>query len=69
MPAMFAHLGEVMRAAQNHLPPPPQPFEPPVVLIARGAATIINLWAFVELYILRGTVGDNRFGPDPLAGR
>ncbi len=34
-----------------------------------GAATIINLWAFVELYILRGTVGDNRFGPDPLAGR
>jgi len=69
LPAMLAHLGEVMRAAQNHLPPPPQPFEPPVVLIARGAATIINLWAFVELYILRGTVGDNRFGPDPLAGR
>ncbi len=69
MPAMFAHLGAVMHAAQNHLPPPPQPFESPVVLIARGAATIISLWAFVELYILRGTVGDNRFGPDPLAGR
>jgi uncharacterized membrane protein YhaH (DUF805 family) len=69
MPALFAHLGAVMHAAQNHLPPPPQPFESPVVLIARGAAAIINLWAFVELYILRGTAGDNRFGPDPLAGR
>ncbi len=69
MPALFAHLSEVARAARDHLPPPPTPFEPPLVLIARGAATIINLWAFVELYILRGTVGDNRFGPDPLAGR
>jgi uncharacterized membrane protein YhaH (DUF805 family) len=41
----------------------------PVATIAGGAATIISLWAFVELYILRGTVGDNRYGPDPLAGR
>lgn len=32
-------------------------------------ATLISLWAFVELYIFRGTVGDNRYGPDPLAGR
>jgi len=29
----------------------------------------IVIWAFVELYCLRGTVGDNRFGPDPLAGK
>ena len=26
----------------------------------------IQLWGFVELYCLRGTVGQNRFGPDPL---
>lgn len=31
------------------------------------AALGIMIWAFVELYCLRGTVGDNRFGPDPLA--
>ena len=27
----------------------------------------LNLWGSVELLFLRGTVGDNRFGPDPLA--
>jgi len=27
----------------------------------------ISIWAFVELYCLRGTAGDNRYGPDPLA--
>lgn len=26
------------------------------------------IWLIVELGILRGTQGDNRFGPDPLAG-
>lgn len=26
----------------------------------------ISLWAFIELGCLRGTVGPNRFGPDPL---
>ena len=30
-------------------------------------AFALSLWAFVELYCLRGTVGDNRYGPDPLA--
>jgi uncharacterized membrane protein YhaH (DUF805 family) len=34
-------------------------------LVALG----LTLWAFVELYCLRGTVGDNQYGPDPLAGR
>src|SRR5262249_55621994 len=29
------------------------------------AAMALYVWAFVELYCLRGTVGDNRFGPDP----
>jgi uncharacterized membrane protein YhaH (DUF805 family) len=26
----------------------------------------ITVWAFVELGCLRGTVGPNRYGPDPL---
>ena len=33
------------------------------VLIASG----ISLWGMVELYLLPGTAGDNRYGPDPLA--
>lgn len=32
-------------------------------------AFVLTVWAFVELYVLRGTIGDNRFGPDPLAGK
>jgi len=31
-------------------------------------AFAIGIWAFVELYCLRGTYGQNRFGPDPLGG-
>ena len=27
----------------------------------------ITVWAFVELGCLRGTVGSNRYGPDPLS--
>ena len=27
----------------------------------------INIWALVELGFLRGTAGQNRYGPDPLA--
>jgi len=41
----------------------------PVVTLLSGAATLIAIWAFVELYCFRGTVGDNRYGADPLAGR
>ena len=25
------------------------------------------IWAFVELGVLRGTIGDNKYGPDPVA--
>ena len=39
----------------------------PVGAVLAIAALGIMIWAFVELYCLRGTVGDNRFGPDPLA--
>lgn len=41
----------------------------PVAIVARGIATLISLWAFVEIYCLRGTEGDNAYGSDPLAGR
>jgi uncharacterized membrane protein YhaH (DUF805 family) len=30
-------------------------------------AFAITVWAFVELGCLRGSIGQNRFGPDPLA--
>ena len=69
LPVLFHFMGDAITAAQHHLPPPHQPFEPPLVILGRGAASILSLWAFVELYCLRGTVGDNRFGPDPLAGK
>lgn len=38
-------------------------------ILAGGIASLISLWAFVELYCLRGTAGDNRYGADPLAAR
>ena len=69
MPVLFHFMADAIAAAQHHLPPPPQPYQPPLVIVSRGAASIMSIWAFVELYCLRGTVGDNRFGPDPLAGK
>lgn len=30
---------------------------------------LLQAWAMVELFFLRGTAGENRYGPDPLAGR
>jgi len=41
----------------------------PMLLVLRLVAGVLSLWGFVELYCLRGTVGDNRYGPDPLAGQ
>lgn len=38
----------------------------PVAIIAGGAASLISLWAFVELYCLAGTTGPNAYGADPL---
>jgi uncharacterized membrane protein YhaH (DUF805 family) len=35
-----------------------------ILYLAAGA---IGIWAFVELGCLRGTVGPNQYGPDPLA--
>jgi uncharacterized membrane protein YhaH (DUF805 family) len=33
------------------------------------AAGAFLIWSFVELACLRGTIGPNRYGPDPLEGR
>ena len=33
------------------------------------AGFAISIWAIVELGFLRGTVGPNQYGPDPLEGR
>lgn len=35
--------------------------------VAYVIALVIGLWVFIELYFRRGTRGENRFGPDPLA--
>jgi uncharacterized membrane protein YhaH (DUF805 family) len=41
--------------------------DPALALTLSGLVVFgIEIWAFVELYCLRGTVGENRFGPDPL---
>ncbi len=52
-------------AGMMHQPPQTNP----VGSILSLAALALGIWGFVELYCLRGTVGDNRYGPDPLAGR
>jgi uncharacterized membrane protein YhaH (DUF805 family) len=40
----------------------------PLVSAVLGLISLgINVWAFLELYCFRGTQGENRFGPDPLA--
>jgi len=35
----------------------------PLSLLASG----LGIWGFIEIYILRGSPGTNRFGADPLA--
>ena len=41
----------------------------PIKIVLSLASVAISLWAFVELYCLRGTTGDNQYGPDPLSPR
>jgi uncharacterized membrane protein YhaH (DUF805 family) len=36
------------------------------VLVLATVVAMLGIWAFVELVILKGTTGANRFGPDPL---
>ncbi|HTT96898.1 MAG TPA: DUF805 domain-containing protein [Rhizomicrobium sp.] len=39
----------------------------PVKIVLSLISFALSLWAFVELYCLRGTEGENPYGPDPLA--
>jgi uncharacterized membrane protein YhaH (DUF805 family) len=39
----------------------------PTSLVLRIPAIVVTLWMIVELDFLRGTVGPNRFGNDPLS--
>jgi uncharacterized membrane protein YhaH (DUF805 family) len=41
----------------------------PSSVVTGIAGTALVVWAFVELYCLPGTVGANRYGPDPLGTR
>jgi uncharacterized membrane protein YhaH (DUF805 family) len=41
----------------------------PLMIVLQLVSLGLTIWAFVELYCLRGTTGDNRYGSDPLAGR
>jgi uncharacterized membrane protein YhaH (DUF805 family) len=46
------------------------PFNPGVLdWILNVALIIVGIWYLIELGILRGTVGPNTYGPDPLEGR
>ena len=57
-------LGQIAEELPSRFAAPP--WVAPVVLLLAVAA---NLWGFVEIGLLRGTQGENRYGPDPLAGR
>jgi uncharacterized membrane protein YhaH (DUF805 family) len=55
---LFYLVPSVLSAAANHAGD--------VGFILHLASFAITVWAFVELGCLRGTVGSNRYGPDPL---
>jgi uncharacterized membrane protein YhaH (DUF805 family) len=55
VPAVLQGVGEVMQGNAG------------IALTVIGAA--ISIWALVELGFLRGTVGPNQYGPDPLEGK
>jgi uncharacterized membrane protein YhaH (DUF805 family) len=46
------------------------PFQPTALdWILSIALLIVGIWYLIELGCLRGTIGENAYGPDPLAGR
>lgn len=47
-----------------------QSFMPPFGFglgVSHLVATVLSIWAFIELFFLRGTAGPNKYGADPLA--
>jgi uncharacterized membrane protein YhaH (DUF805 family) len=65
----FVFLPNAMQVLLDHRDAFINKIQPDLAAILVIAAAALALWAFVELGVLRGTVGANRFGPDPLAGR
>jgi uncharacterized membrane protein YhaH (DUF805 family) len=41
----------------------------PIKIVLSLISFGFSIWGFVELYCLRGTEGENQYGPDPLARR
>jgi len=39
----------------------------PIKMVLSLISFGLSIWGFVELYCLRGTEGENQYGPDPLA--
>ncbi|MBW8815956.1 MAG: DUF805 domain-containing protein [Caulobacterales bacterium] len=56
-PLLLSALGAVVSAS-----------EPDVGSTIRALSLPFSIWMFVDLGCLRGTMGHNRFGPDPLQG-
>jgi len=45
------------------------PEEPASAMIILGLVSlIVNIWLFIECGFIRGTPGENQYGPDPLGG-
>lgn len=43
------------------------PTNPSTTIMVLGIATlVVGIWYLIELGILRGTVGENQYGPDPV---
>jgi uncharacterized membrane protein YhaH (DUF805 family) len=38
-----------------------------IVMVLQFISLVVMVWAFIELGCLRGTIGRNQYGPDPLA--
>ena len=43
--------------------------ENPLAIALFLASFALSIWALIEIGFLRGTTGDNDYGPDPLEGR
>jgi uncharacterized membrane protein YhaH (DUF805 family) len=64
----FVLFPNVMQVFLDHRDDLIEKIPPILAAVLVIAAAALALWAFVELGLLRGTVGANRYGPDPLAG-
>jgi len=67
VPAMIEGVVLTNQVSLMHGNPDAMPMATPGMIALRLVALAVSIWAFVELYCLRGTVGPNRYGPDPLA--